>query len=375
MQPPFVKSDSLSLVHQDPFHSENLAEAKDQDSDNRALIDALTNSKIYREYERAFSNMTGLSMTLQPVDPWKLPHHGKRNENHFCALISRWGRVCASCLQVQARLVEKAAMDAQTISCPTGLCEIAVPVRLSGRLIGFLQTGQLFRKKPNPRQFARTARLMAKWGVDLPSPVLKKAYFASRHLSHEQQESLIKLLTIFAQHLAMLSNQVFIERENAEPPSITRAREHIQEFHAEELSLGRVAKAVNMSPFHFCKVFKKTTGINFTDYVSRVRIEKSKNLLINPHLRVSEIAFAVGFQSLTHFNRVFRRLLGQSPSDYRAQSTAQWNPDPKAAGTPGPAPFSPPKTAAAKNDEQLPKTVKSGGAVGGNLTGPKFSAN
>jgi AraC-like DNA-binding protein len=66
-------------------------------------------------------------------------------------------------------------------------------------------------------------------------------------------------------------------------------------------------------------MFKKVTGINFTDYLSRVRIEKSKNLLLNPNLRVSEIAYEVGFQSLTHFNRVFKKILGQAPTEYRAQ--------------------------------------------------------
>ena len=81
----------------------------------------------------------------------------------------------------------------------------------------------------------------------------------------------------------------------------------------------QVAKAVNTSTFYFCKMLKKVTGINFTDYLSRVRIEKSKNLLLNPNLRVSEIAFEVGFQSLTHFNRVFKKILGQSPTEYRAQ--------------------------------------------------------
>jgi len=50
-----------------------------------------------------------------------------------------------------------------------------------------------------------------------------------------------------------------------------------------------------------------------------VRIEKSKNLLLNPNLRISEIAFEVGFQSLTHFNRVFKKVLGQSPTEYRAK--------------------------------------------------------
>ncbi len=80
-----------------------------------------------------------------------------------------------------------------------------------------------------------------------------------------------------------------------------------------------MARAVNMSAFYFCKMFKKVAGINFTDYLSRVRIERAQNLLLNPNLRVSEIAFEVGFQSLTHFNRVFKKITGQSPTDYRGQ--------------------------------------------------------
>jgi YesN/AraC family two-component response regulator len=64
-------------------------------------------------------------------------------------------------------------------------------------------------------------------------------------------------------------------------------------------------------------MFKKATGLTFTDYLGRIRVEKAKNLLLNPHLRVSEIAYTVGFQSLTHFNRVFRKLTGESPTDFR----------------------------------------------------------
>jgi AraC-like DNA-binding protein len=80
-----------------------------------------------------------------------------------------------------------------------------------------------------------------------------------------------------------------------------------------------VAKAVNTSIFYFCKMFKKATGLKFTDYVSRIRVEKAKNLLLNRNLRVSEIAYEVGFQSLTHFNRVFKKILGLSPTEYRGQ--------------------------------------------------------
>ena len=130
---------------------------------------------------------------------------------------------------------------------------------------------------------------------------------------------MVKLLSIFAQHISMVSNQVLVQRENTEPPSIARAKRFIHDNHSDDLSLHQVAKAVNMSAFYFCKMFKKATGLNFTDYVSRVRVEKAKNLLLNRNLRVSEIAYEVGFQSLTHFNRVFKRIMGQSPTDYRGQ--------------------------------------------------------
>jgi len=130
---------------------------------------------------------------------------------------------------------------------------------------------------------------------------------------------MVKLLQIFAQHLSMISNQVVVQQANAEPPIITRAKEFIKHNQTEDISLGQVAKAVNTSTFYFCKMFKKVTGINFTDYVSRQRIESAKNLLLNPNLRVSEIAYEVGFQSLTHFNRVFKKIIGQSPTEYRSQ--------------------------------------------------------
>jgi AraC-like DNA-binding protein len=99
--------------------------------------------------------------------------------------------------------------------------------------------------------------------------------------------------------------------------AVTRARKFIEDNQATDISLADVAKAVNTSTFYFCKLFKKATGLNFTEYLSQVRIEKAKNLLLNPNLRVSEIGYEIGFQSLTHFNRVFRRIAGQSPTSYR----------------------------------------------------------
>jgi YesN/AraC family two-component response regulator len=96
-----------------------------------------------------------------------------------------------------------------------------------------------------------------------------------------------------------------------------RAKSYIGEHQAETLSLDQMAKSLNVSTFYFCKMFKKATGLTFTDYLSRTRIERAKNLLLNPHVRVSEVAYDCGFISLTHFNRIFKRVEGKSPTDYR----------------------------------------------------------
>lgn len=287
--------------------------------DDRGLVEVLTRSKIYQEYAQAFTESTGLPVALRPVESWQLPLHGKRHEAPYCALMSQKSRACANCLQMQERLSQSATNEPHTMVCPAGLCETAVPVRLGERLIGFLQTGQVFRKKPTQSQFEHTANMVSEWGLDLDREQIKAAYFQTRVVSQKQQDSATVLLKIFAQHLAMLSNQVVVQQENAEPPVITKAKAFIREHHKEDLSLGDVAKAVATSTFYFCKMFRRVTGINFTDYLARVRVEESKNLLLNPNLRISEIAYEVGFQSLTHFNRVFKRLLGQSPTDYRTQ--------------------------------------------------------
>jgi AraC-like DNA-binding protein/ligand-binding sensor protein len=288
-------------------------------SDERNIVQALTNSKIFQEYERAFTETTGLPVALRPVETWQLPLHGKRNEGPWCALMAAKSRSCANCLQVQDQLARQATLAPCTITCAAGLCETMVPVRLGERLVGYLQTGQVFRKAPTESQFERTVRLMDERGVDAAKDEMRKAYFATNTIPARKHESVVKLLTIFAQHLAIVSNQILVRQENAEPPVITKAKKFIEEHQTEDISLSQVAKAVNTSSFYFCKMFRKITGINFTDYVSRLRIERAKNLLLNPNLRISEIAFEVGFQSLTHFNRIFKRVLGQSPTDYRVQ--------------------------------------------------------
>ena len=284
---------------------------------DKQLIEQLSRSALYRDYERAFGATTGMPLALRPVEQWNVALHGKENENPFCALMARTNGSCAACLEVQDKLTRDPTEQPRTATCFAGLHDAAVPVRIGERLIGFLQTGQVLLNAPEKERFDRTAKQLVRWGLDVDLTRAEEAYFHTKVLSKKQYASVLRLLTIFGQHLSMLSNQLTTQSDHVEPANVTRAREFIAQNQDRDVTLQEVARAVNTSTFYFCKVFKKATGLTFTDYLSRVRIEKAKNLLLNPNLRVSEIAYDVGFQSLTHFNRVFRKLTGFSPSRYR----------------------------------------------------------
>ena len=284
---------------------------------SRALVAQVKRAQIFRDYEQAFRETTGLPINLRPIEAFDLPHHGDPKENPFCALMATTNRSCAACLQLQKKVEQEAGLAPKTLKCFAGLCESAVPVRVGENLIAFLQTGQILLHTPTKAEFARTTRQLVKWGTDVDLKRLEEAYFQTRVLTRKQYESILRLLTVFAQHLSTLSNELMVKKAAAEPPAAAKARLFIAEHHGGEISLSQIARAVNMSAFYFCKIFKQATGLTFTDYLARVRVEKVKNLLLNPHRRVSETAYEAGFQSLSQFNRVFRRIAGEPPSAYR----------------------------------------------------------
>lgn len=99
--------------------------------------------------------------------------------------------------------------------------------------------------------------------------------------------------------------------------SIDEALEYIREHYNEELSLERVASVVYLNPAYFSQLFKLKTGQGYKDYVISLRLEQAKKLLLNPKLRLAEIAERIGYQDMRHFTQVFRRRFGVTPTEFR----------------------------------------------------------
>ncbi|HEX7516817.1 MAG TPA: helix-turn-helix domain-containing protein [Chthoniobacterales bacterium] len=285
---------------------------------NKQLIDTLLRSRLFRDYESVFTKATGLPLALRPLEYWQLEHHQKTNENRFCALLAERPATLAVCLQSHVEIIQNTGATPRTETCPFGLTETAVPVRLGEETIGFLRLGQVLRRSAIQSDKTRAATKLAECGVPFAGGV-RKAWEATPIIPKDKYSAIVRLLTFFAEQLSALINQIVLEKQNSEPPLVRKAREYIEQHKMQPLSLTAVAQASGASVFHFCKVFKKATGLKFTDYVGRVRLEDAKTQLLNPNRRISEVAYDVGFQSLTQFNRMFKRVFGQSPSEFRAQ--------------------------------------------------------
>jgi len=282
------------------------------------LIDALRRSKLYRDYERTFSAATDLPLALRPVEFFGLPFHRNTNENAFCAFLASGKSSCCLCLETQARVAESGGKYSHSVQCPFGLTETAVPIRLGERVIGFLCTGQVFTREPKPGNSAlKRKRLFAE-----ASAVEQKALLLWKQtpfIEAAKYKAMVRLLIFFAKQLSALSNELLMEQKSHEPEVVMRARRFIAENRRGQLSLASVAKASGASMFHFCTLFHQTTGLKFRDYVARSRIEDARALLCDPTRRMSEVAYEAGFQSMTAFHRAFRRVLGQSPTQYRTR--------------------------------------------------------
>ena len=97
-----------------------------------------------------------------------------------------------------------------------------------------------------------------------------------------------------------------------------KVNDYLDEHLAEEISVAALAGLVDLSPFHFCRVFKQTTGMSPLQYVTRERIGRSQQLIRETSRSLIEIALEVGYTSPSHFSPVFRRVAGATPTGFRA---------------------------------------------------------
>ena len=91
----------------------------------------------------------------------------------------------------------------------------------------------------------------------------------------------------------------------------------IDAHYREDISMQDAATALRYSDAYFCKLFKQCFKVNFSAYLNEYRVNRARQLMLDPRLNMKDIGAAVGYSDANYFTRVFKRLTGQTPSEYR----------------------------------------------------------
>jgi AraC family transcriptional regulator len=141
--------------------------------------------------------------------------------------------------------------------------------------------------------------------------------------------------TAYAEALSVALACELVRVNEISLPSVTRIRgglpewqqkkliQYIDEHLAEDVSLSSLAQLVHLSPYHFSRVFKQSFNTPPHRYLTERRIERAKSLLAAHKLSVTEIGLNVGFSETSSFTSAFRKVTGETPTDYRRKVAAK----------------------------------------------------
>lgn len=277
-----------------------------------SLVGRLRNSELFRSYREIFRNATGLPLDLRPVGiRWLERGFNDEGGSRFCRLLNRGGNLYPQCAEAYSCLTPNEGRGMRSVRCFAGLVETAVPVMQGGTVVAKLMTGHVLHEKATRRSFANVVGIVGEYVG------LEQAFLETPVIGEEKYRAMTTLLAAFSLQLGELAGQIALDLRHEKSDCIACAKDFIDGNIHEAVALDEVASEVHMSRYYLCRRFKKATGMTLTEYVTGRRVDTARDMLANTSLRVADIAFEVGFQSLSQFNRCFRKITGITPTEFR----------------------------------------------------------
>jgi two-component system, response regulator YesN len=133
----------------------------------------------------------------------------------------------------------------------------------------------------------------------------------------ENCTTLNQLKLVWADYVSVSCELCQRQKDGMGSRPVRMIKEYIGEHYSENITLNDIADIVFLNPAYLSAMFKKETGQTLTQYLIDVRIDKAKEMLRNPERTIGEIACMVGYQDERHFSKLFSKMTGVKPTEYR----------------------------------------------------------
>jgi len=199
-----------------------------------------------------------------------------------------------------------------------------VPVRMQNSTIGFFMFYGFRTSILKERDQRRIQHLLTRTGVRISDTDLHALFSGSNAIPVLALEAHTRLVAMAAREFARNISRQMMQPDHPLPPLAHKARRFIHsKALTEEFGMPDIARACGVSTAHLSRVFHESTGLTVTEYIARFRVEHASTLLQRHEHSITEIAFLSGFQSISQFNRTFKKVTGSAPSRMRARRSRE----------------------------------------------------
>lgn len=233
------------------------------------------------------------------------------HDNSYCAYIKTFPEAWEHCIAKQANVMEKCVHGSFEGVCYAGVREFVYPILKDEKPVGFICVSGY--KCDNCDSYMK--RVSDKYSI--PKANLKAAYKTLKaDMSKEKVDTLVSPLC----NMLELAYIKTVTKSNEEMDIIEKVERFLKINRTQNITSEDLCEYLACSRSHISHQFKTQTGMSIREYLTHLRIEDAKSLLLHSDLTVTEIAFSVGFGSSNYFTNVFKKESGMSPGTYRKQA-------------------------------------------------------
>lgn len=260
---------------------------------------------------REFYNISGFRVTLHDTEQRELISY-PQEAAAFCSWIQQKKQVRALCEACDAKAFQRAqeTKEPYIYHCHCGLYEVVAPLYDFGVLSGYLMIGQMLDTDPGSRD--KTERLAAQYVED--RAYLHDMVAEIPTTTREKLASYVHIMSICAEYIT-LTNRMNLGSHNL----ADEVKRYIGKHYADKLSIEFLARQFLSSKSTLMNAFKQRFGKTINRYLTEVRLEHAKQMLLYGSESISAIAEACGFADQNYFAKVFYKDFGMTPSRYRAE--------------------------------------------------------
>lgn len=277
------------------------------------------------ELINAIRSLTGVGICYYDLNSFfQYDKYGaKNNRGHYCAFCEMTralpgGRqYCDQSDRIEAVALAKEYRGPFFHKCHMGMRELVIPLFNDNDLLGILFVGQCRTDNDNKDEVKESA---LKMNAD-PHEFLE----LYNNLPVVSKKDMLSIGTILLQYFdtKILSRELLDSTNFSSKQSIDLVhgiRGYIKQNYRFSISPKQIAKEFFVNPSYASRCFSERYGITITDYISKVRIDMAKSLLITTNVPIGNISLNIGYEDANYFSRVFKRIVGESPSEYRQKN-------------------------------------------------------